>query len=443
MTRSSSSFGAGAPLPARARNPTRRGLRRRRGKALGLSYALLSVAAVAQQNPHRREPAAAPESAQAPGAGATERTPVSPLSAHVAAETSLYTDSNGVTVVTPAVEATLGSAAREWQASGHYLTDIVSAASVDIVSTASPRWTEIRHEAGLGAKYQVRDAGVEGHLSASSEPDYLSLGGGALLLFELADKTVNPVFAYSFTHDTAGRTGTPFSVFSHELSRHAATVGLELILDRRTSLFLQSDAFLELGDQSKPYRFLPLFAPEVAPTIQPGASLATVNQRRLPGRITERVPGRRLRLSLSGRVARRYRHSTLILFQRLYADDWGLWAATEDLRFVHDLGRRWALWSALRSHLQSGAFFWKRAYSATFSDAVSTVPTYRSGDRELGPLLSATLGAGARLGLGAEPRPFSTDLTLQAEGTATRFQDALFLDGRLAGLVMLGLEMEF
>ena len=95
---------------------------------------------------------------------------------------------------------------------------------------------------------------------------------------------------YSFMHDTAGRTGTPFSVFSLDLTRHAITGGVELILDRSTVLSLNADVLLERGDQSKPYRFLPVFTPAVASSVQPGASFASVNNSRLPGRMSEHDP---------------------------------------------------------------------------------------------------------------------------------------------------------
>jgi hypothetical protein len=64
-----------------------------------------------------------------------------------------------------------------WSASGSYLVDVVSAASVDIVSTASPSWQELRHAAALEATYQPGTLGAKFGGSVSSEPDYLSAGG--------------------------------------------------------------------------------------------------------------------------------------------------------------------------------------------------------------------------------------------------------------------------
>jgi len=43
---------------------------------------------------------------------------------------------------------------------------------------------------------------------------YLSLSGGADALFDLDDKNLSLSAGYAYGRDTAGRTGTPFSVYS-------------------------------------------------------------------------------------------------------------------------------------------------------------------------------------------------------------------------------------
>ena len=51
----------------------------------------------------------------------------------------------------------------------------------------------------------------------SSEPDYLSIGGGLALTVDLDDKLVTPRFGVHYSHDTIGRSRTPFSAFHHTL----------------------------------------------------------------------------------------------------------------------------------------------------------------------------------------------------------------------------------
>jgi hypothetical protein len=359
-------------------------------------------------------------------------------------ELSVYTDSDAVTVVTPAAGATVADPAGEWSASGTYLADIVSAASVDIVSTASGRWQEVRHAGALGATYAPGGFDATASTSASYEPDYLSLSGGAAVGVELAAKTVNPRVSYAYAHDTAGLTGTPFSVFSHELSRHSAAATVEFVLSGSTSLVAGIDGIFESGNAAKPYRFVPLFAPDIAARIPRGASVDLVNQYRLPGRASEQVPETRRRGSLSARLSQRFSGSTLLVSQRLYADDWGLEASTTDVRFVVDVGQRLYPWFHVRGHIQTAVGFWQRAYTATDAGAgAGGFPRFRTGDRELGPLQAGSLGAGIRWNVGPPERAETIGLVAQGDAVLTAYRDALFIVNRQALLGVLQVEVEF
>jgi hypothetical protein len=358
-------------------------------------------------------------------------------------ELGVYVDTDAVSVITPAVQAALENALEGWSLTGSYLADIVSAASVDIVSTASPRWTEVRHAGSLSGAFDAGDTTTSVSGAASREPDYLSLTGGLSERMALAERTVTPFFGYSTTRDEAGRTGTPFSVYSLILWRHAVTAGVELVVDRSTVFTLVGDAAFESGRQEKPYRFLPLFAPEVAGTIPAGASQARVNLVRLPGRIGERVPEERRRFAVSGRLAHRLSAATLIVSERLYQDDWGLRASTTELRMSLDAGQRWFLSAHLRGHLQTGVSFWQRAYVARPASSGLEVPRLRTGDRELGPLASATLGGSVRWLIGRAARPDAVSLVVQSDVTTTSFSDALFLRDRQSFFNTLQLEAKF
>ncbi len=392
-----------------------------------------------ENNPHTRD---APAQATTPEAAPTSAG--SDLVVKAKSEVSVYNDTDNVHVFTPAVEASVENPVTGWTAAGSYLVDVVSAASVDIVSTASGHWTETRQAGTLSAGYKPGAVGVTLSGATSREPDYLSFSGGVALGLELSDKTVNPTFAYSYTHDTAGRSGTPFSVFSQELARHTFTGALELILDPSTLVTLSADGIFEVGDQTKPYRFLPMFAPSVAATLAPGASIAEVNRVRLPGRVAEHLPGTRDRFALSGRLAQRLSGSTFILSERLYADDWGLKASSTDLRLVIDASRRVFLWAHLRGHVQSSVTFWRLAYAAEITGGGPlTYPEYRTGDREESALSSGTVGAGVRWNFGAASRPEAWGLVFQADLMTTLFNDALFIANREAYLGVLQLESEF
>ena len=355
----------------------------------------------------------------------------SSLETKTSVETAFYTDSDHVTVVTPSVAATVKDVLSGWSAGGSYLVDVVSAASVDIVSTATPRWTEVRHAATLHGDYKPETIGGSVAGAVSIEPDYRSLTGGGAIVGELEDKTVVPRFSYNYSHDVAGRSGTPFSTYSLELNRHALNGELTLVLDRETVVTVDVDAVFEMGHQEKPYRYLPLFEPDVAASIPTGASGKLVNELRLPGRTAESVPTTRQRFAVSGRLAQRIADTTFILSERGYTDSWGLRASTTDLRVVFDVSRNLYLWPHARAHFQSGVSFWQRAYVGTIeADGTLTVPSLRTGDREQSPLSSGALGGGARWNFAPGGDPSALALVFMAEGMITRYHDALFISQR-------------
>ena len=364
----------------------------------------------------------------------------------VAWETALevggYYDSDHVAVLSPALKAQAREPAGGWSANGSYLVDIVSAASVDIVSTASPRWTEVRHAGTLGVGYEEGGTGGEVHGATSVEPDFVSLAAGVSGKYALARKSATLSLGYGYEHDEAGRTGTPFSVYALRLDRHRASASVELVMDRATTLAPSLDVMLESGRQEKPYRFLPLFDESVADSVPPGASPELVDELRLPGRVAERLPDSRQRYAAALRLAHRFRRSTLLLWERGYLDSWGLLASTTDARWVVELHRRWSLWPKLRLHTQSGVSFWRRAYVGSVGAGQVVVPEYRSGDRELGPLWSAALGAGVGWDMGGRD-PRSMSLSLEAQGIYTDFRDALYIDHRWAGFAVASFALRF
>ncbi len=352
-------------------------------------------------------------------------------------EIAEYNDSDHVTVFTPSVTVGIENVSGA-SLDATYLVDVVSAASADIVSTASRRWEEVRQAGTLATQYKPHDFGVGIGGSVSSEPDYLSYGAFGTVVKDFDEKNWTATFGYGFSHDTASRCGigggcTPTSVFSRDLQRGAFNASIGWVVDRDSLASVTGDLIIENGDQSKVYRYIPMFSPAVAPNVPKGASIDWVNANRLPERPLEQLPLSRRRMALTGRYAHRYDGSTLRLEERFYDDDWGLVASTTDARWIFDLGRRFALWPHARFHGQSSVVFWKRAYVSESSTGWN-LPEYRTGDRELGPLVTLEGGFGIRwyLGSAAEPSKFMLQLTW--DGMYSAFLDDLYLNDRTAML---------
>jgi hypothetical protein len=361
-------------------------------------------------------------------------------------EFASYNDSDHVTVVTPSIAMSIENTSG---ASLHatYLVDVVSAASADIVSTASSRWREVRQAGSVSAEYKPHDLGVTVGTSVSSEPDYLSYGAYALVTKDFDQKNWTLSFGYGFSHDDIRRCGddgtcTPPSVFQRNLARGSFNGGVDFVVDRASLASITADVVVENGDQSKPYRYIPMFAPDVAPRVPNGASIDQVNQLRLPERPLEQLPLSRRRVALTGRYARRMDGSTLRLEERVYDDSWGLVASSSDARWIFDIGHRFALWPHVRFHVQNAVSFWQRAYVSGPGPGWN-LPLYRTGDRELGPLWTTEGGFGLKWYLGSEADPEQWALQLTGDAMYTSFLDDLFLSSRTAILGALGLEGQF
>jgi hypothetical protein len=369
-----------------------------------------------------------------------------PTTKRASMEYATYDDSDHVTVVTPSIALSIENASG---ATLHatYLVDVVSAASADVVSTASSRWKEVRQAGSVSAGYKPHDFGVEVGTSVSSEPDYLSYGAHATVTKDFDEKNWTLFFGYGFTHDTIGRCGdfgtcTPFSVFSRNLERGSFNGGVSFVVDSRTLASFTGDVVIESGDQSKPYRYIPMFSSSVAAQVPKGASIALVNELRLPERPLEQLPLSRRRAALTARYAHRFDGSTVRLEERIYDDSWGLVASSSDARWIFDLGSRFAVWPHLRLHAQNAVSFWQRAYVSGPAPGWN-LPEYRTGDRELGPLWTAEGGFGIKWYLGGQAAPEQWALQLTGDAMYTSFLDDLYLTSRTAVLAALGLEGQF
>ena len=363
-------------------------------------------------------------------------------------EFAAYSDTDHVKVITPSIVVGVNNVSGA-SLTASYLVDVVSAASIDVVSTASTRagWGEIRQAGTASAEYKPRDFGVAVGGSISREPDYLSYGGYVMVIKDFAEKNWTVDFGYGYSHDIAGRCGvggacTPFNVFSRDLNRGAFNGGLAWVVSRESLASLTFDVAVENGDQSKPYRYIAMFAPNVAPTIKAGASVDSVNASRLPEKPLEQLPLSRDCFAVSAGFAHRFDASTLRLEERIYDDSWRLMASSTDVKWVLDLGQRLSVWPHGRFHVQSPVSFWELAYVSEPGPGFN-LPLYRTGDRELGPLWTVDGGLGMRWRLADAASESSWQVGLTGDVAYTSFLDDLYLLNRTAYLGALQVQTEW
>lgn len=367
----------------------------------------------------------------------------SSLNVHMGLEVAGYHDTQAVDVITPAYYVNIESPTGGWGVNASMLVDVVTAASADIVATASPRFREVRYVPGIGGHKKfgdVVDISLSGSLS--KEPDYLATSAGLGISLDLRQKTITPALKYEFSYDLSGRRDTSFSTFVRPIMRHGVTASTTFVLDKATLFAVTFTGVFESGDSSKPYRYIPMFAADVAPQVPGGLSITDVNDNRLAVRVLEQLPISRQRWAVAGLIAHRFASSTIRAEERLYVDNWGLKASTTVAQYFIDVSERVRLWPQVRVNVQSPVSFWQLAYvgKEDKSGAGFSVPVLRTGDRELGPLVGVTGGVGARFALG-EKKNWALGFT--GNVNYTRFLDHLFLIDRIAYYGATTVEVDF
>jgi tetratricopeptide (TPR) repeat protein len=373
-----------------------------------------------------------------------------PLVIRIAGDLSGYSDTNAVAVYTPALNASLVSPTGGWNVGGNFALDAVSAASPDLVSTASPPFAEYRYAGGLTGGYKPGLYGAQVNASASSSPDYVSYTAGGTLTGDFREKLVTVTAGYTFSYDRIGR--GPNGNWLHDflpnkgyIYTHEISSGVTFIINPTSIALIGGTFAMERGDGSQPYRYIPTFdADNVAPFVPVGATVDLVNRTRLPVKPLEQLPTERDRIAIGGRFNKRLQNATFRIEQRLYIDTWGMKASSTDSRYMVDLSRHLRVWPHGRLHVQTDTNFYSRAYTAALGgDGQTVVPLYRTGDRELSPLITGTAGGGARLGIGEPEGDIKLGITATADVMYTRFLNSLYITTRTAVYGSVGFDVEF
>jgi tetratricopeptide (TPR) repeat protein len=366
-----------------------------------------------------------------------------PLVVHLGLDVSAYTDTTAVNVLTPGVQGSVTSPTAGWNVGGSYLLDVLSAASPDLVASASRRFHDERHAASLFGGYKPGRFGGQVFGNYSQERDYISRSLGLSLSGDFMDKQVTPSIGFTHTQDTIGRTGVDYDVYSKPFAINEFAAGVTTILSPTSLLVTGVTVGLESGDQSKPYRYVPFFEPGVS--VPNGASPDEVNAARLPAKALEQLPTSRQRYSLAARyIARIKGNRTLRIEERLYYDSWQIMGSTTDARYLIDLTARLRVWPHVHLHAQKGAKFYQRVYGATLnSDGSAFIPRFRSTDRELATMFGVTGGGGVRYAVTDPSSSFQMAFFSTFDALYNQYLNALYITNRLALYGTVGVEVDF
>lgn len=338
---------------------------------------------------------------------------------------SIYSSDDGLTVVSPQISTSV-PIRDVVNIDAEFDADIITAASVDVMTAASPRgFEETRHGYTVGATYHPEaetDIGV--HYIPSFESDYESHGLTVSASREWFDRRLTTEIGYRLTFDAVGRSGTDPATW-RSLTTNGVVLGVGWVFDPKMVGQLAYEWQIHTGYQSSPYRSVPIYYSEIEG----------------PAGAPERVPEDRTRHALAGAIRRALGGGWFgAASLRLYMDTWGIFSHTEELDVQLSLFRaRLILGFAARTYGQSSASFHEYRYSASNG----AIPVYRSADKMLSS--SWSLLAGPRVDVGAGRIGPLEDLraTFKAELYDQHFFEFAPLEERRAVIISFGTAAEF
>ncbi len=329
------------------------------------------------------------------------------------ARSGIYEDTDATRIITTTAKVKV-SPIEQFYLGGHYLADVVSSASVDVVSAATERWEETRHEGQGMAGYRDSERAASASYIYSVENDWRSHTGSVALSHDAFDHQLTIGLSGAFGYNEVGRADD--LSFDERMLTGTAHLEVAIVASAEDVFGLTYSFNYVSGYQASPYRYV-RFEGGLS-----GATLAT----------GERVPDQRERNALAARWNRHLVGQTFLRTQaRAYLDNWGVMSGTVGTEIVQGLVEVLELGVFVRGYLQSGARFYRGAYTEE--------RTYMTSDRELSPFVDAF--GGLRFGFDVkEAGPFRS-LRGDVKGTGFLFHyfDFPSLTDRYGVIAELGL----
>ncbi len=280
--------------------------------------------------------------------------------------------------------------------SGSYYVDMVSNASIDVVTTASP-YHESRVEGGLGVDYVYHDALISLSGTRSSEPDYTANSAALDVSQDVFGGMTTVSVGYTRGWDTVAKHNTP--TFSATADHWQYRTGVTQVLTQRWLMSLNVEAVSDAGYLGSPYRVARVF----------GAAIPE----RDPGTRTSRAA----KLRVIGDIGRR---TSVRAEYRYFWDTWAIRAHTVELGASSHLGDRWLLDGSVRYYTQDKALF--------YSNNFTTEMAYMSRNRALSTFTD--VGPAVKLSYSAVRVPSRYEIKVNGSYQWLRFDYSDFTDIR-------------
>lgn len=274
-------------------------------------------------------------------------------------------DGGGVTIDGPSV-LVRKSVGKSLSLSANYYVDMVSSASIDVITTASP-YTEERTQYSVGADYLRGNTTISAGYTNSVESDFDANTYHLALSQDMFGQLTTLTLSYSFGDDTVRRSDDPN--FFRDNTRQQYGVGVTQILTRNLITALNVEVITDEGFLNNPYRSVRF--------LDPGSPVGFSFEPELyPRTRTTNAVGIRAKYYLPYRAAIETQY-------RYFIDTWDIESHTASISYVHPW-RDFIFTAKYRYHDQTGAHFFRDIFSR------SEATNFRGRDKELSPLSSQT-----------------------------------------------------
>lgn len=275
-------------------------------------------------------------------------------------------DGGGVTIDGPSVLVRKQVGASTSLVANYYV-DMVSSASIDVITTASP-YTEERKQWSLGMDYLRGNTTMSVGYTSSVESDFDAKTYSLSVSQDMFGDLTTLTLSYALGDDIVGASTDP--TFERENDRQHYGIGVTQILTRNLISSLNFEVITDEGFLNNPYRSVRY--------ADSGSALGYSYEAELyPNTRTSSAVGLRAKYYLPYRAAVDGEY-------RYFTDTWGIDSSTMSVGYTHPWGP-WIFSARFRYHDQTGADF----FSDLFPRAQAT--NFRGRDKELSPLTSNTL----------------------------------------------------
>lgn len=284
------------------------------------------------------------------------------------AKTQIYTDSDHTTVVSP-LAALSRDAWKGGTLSASYVADVVSSASIDVVSNATARMNDFRSEITAGLVQKLRNTTLSGSYVYSVENDYQSHNADLGFSQDFFEKNSTLTLGLTYSGNDVYRTGD--QLFHRKLSVVGFGASWTQVLNRATIAQLSYTFSYGNGYWASPYRFVRVETPDLAA---------------IEFKVPETEPNERTRhAAVIGLNRHLFQDTSLQGDYRFYTDSWGVISHTVQLRYFVTF-KDVTLRLRERFYYQTGASFFRPHYTA------QTLQPFVTADRELSTFWSNVAG---------------------------------------------------